>query len=268
MINVEKDFKDNAKERVNYNAGSKLIGAYILIHNATGMRYIGSTRDLYHRFIKHENELEKGINHCKKLQELYKKEPSIGIVYYVTETREKAYELEQWLIDYYKDSGMLLNIGLNARYPNLGRKATPELTARKKLFRHTPEARLKISQGGMNRQVSAETRAKIGKANATKTRSPELRERLRQANLGTKYSEERYNKFKERLKPGYLNAFHEAGRKMRKSITVDGVEYLGLRNAAKYFGVSQPTIKRRVQSTSPTWIGWQWTKDVIKEDEE
>ena len=109
--------------------GIESIGIYMLHNQETGEAYIGSgiindRRNLHFRDLKND----KHIN--KKLQTSYNKNPNFEFVSCELENREEAFDLEQELIDTFKQSKLLLNISHNARVP---------------INNHTEESKQKIS---------------------------------------------------------------------------------------------------------------------------
>lgn len=98
-------------------------GIYGIYNLQNGKVYIGQTKNLSKREIKHFVDLAGGYHHNEHLQRAYKlygKEQFVFEVLELVSDESKLDEMEQRYIDYYKDN--LYNISKIVGYPNLGRK--------------------------------------------------------------------------------------------------------------------------------------------------
>ena len=138
----------------------KKCGAYLIRHIFTNKIYVGSSGDLRERIWRQRRHLSLGINRNKYLQDVYNINNKIEIYLLITETREDAFSLEQDFIDYFKNSGLLLNVAMDAR----------------------------VSM--KERIITKETRDKISKAHTGKSLTLDHIEKIRQSNLGQKRSQE------------------------------------------------------------------------------
>lgn len=91
---------------------SKSPGAYCITNVATGNVYIGSTGTLGCRVSGNESCLRRGVHRNPNLQKAYDESAEIEFLLLPTTTVEEARILEQQLVDEFKDSGHLCNIGI------------------------------------------------------------------------------------------------------------------------------------------------------------
>lgn len=255
-----------------------IIGTYVLTDSRTKRFYLGSTKDVKKRIKRHFSDLEAGIHHCKPFQNIWSKGNSVLITIYEFETRDEAYALEQQLINQYKDSTLLLNVGLGvrggdniSRNPNRDKiiekmKASlverfSSLTAyeRKLIYgkpgalngmygkTHTPETCAKISAINIGkaysrgRKFSQEHREKIS-INA------KLRIGDKNPFYGKKHSEETKKKLSMRFKgqPGLCNL----------PVSINGKVFRSMAEAGKTLNIPVPTISFRVKSPNPKFINY------------
>jgi group I intron endonuclease len=147
--------------------------------------YIGSSVDVYHRWIEHKSNLSRGKHHSPKIQNHYNKYGVNDLSFEVIEycTRNNLLEREQYYLD-------TLNPWFNT-YPiagsPLGHKPTKE---------HVE----KVRRAGLGRIVSEETRKKISEAHMGMRTSEEAKSKQRAAKLGGKLSEEHKAKIGESLR--------------------------------------------------------------------
>lgn len=108
--------------------------AYILLHNKTGMMYIGSTMNLYKRLHLHKSKLRNNKHPNKRLQELCADGSfDFSLMYKSVKDREEGLFYEQKFVDKAKSTKLLLNIGLDVRVPFRGMKLSPEAKNRLRL---------------------------------------------------------------------------------------------------------------------------------------
>lgn len=104
----------------------KICAAYLILHLESGKVYCGSTGDINWREYQHRISLAGNYHTVKKLQELFNSNNNIEFFLILVNDREEAFDLEQWLLDRYWNSGILLNTHPEARSPR-GRKHSPEI---------------------------------------------------------------------------------------------------------------------------------------------
>ena len=113
-----------------YNA----VGFYIIQEPDTKRTYVGSTVHLGVRLTQHEKLLREGKHFNPILQRTYDKHKTLDFIGTVVdepglsreENRKIALELEQSIIDEFKDTPLLLNIVKDVLAPGLGREQSVE----------------------------------------------------------------------------------------------------------------------------------------------
>lgn len=204
------------KDRVKYKA------AYILRHAKTGKIYVGSSGDLLKRNYYHLFCLRKNRHHCKALQLAFKTHPSLTAFSVLVDTREEAYDIEQWCLDRYRDTGLLFNISLDARIPGKGIIGP----------RHTESFKLFMSKRHKNKFVSEETKQRMSLAH--------------KAQVG-KYA------FSEKAKQAGIEA-------SKRKVLIDGVEYNSVVEGAQALGIGEHVLRWRIKNTDPKWAKFSYSK--------
>jgi group I intron endonuclease len=147
--------------------------AYVILNLKNNKRYYGSTDDFYDRKSAHLCYLRKKKHTNKNLQKDFNiyGEDSFNFKIIISHgDREYLYQKEQSLIDKYINSGLLYNMGNNAK----ARKGIP-----------CPE---KIKEK-LSRERTGKNWVWFGKKH-----SDETKEKIRKANTGTVFTEERKRK--------------------------------------------------------------------------
>lgn len=104
-------------------------GVYKITNTKNGKFYIGSSENVERRWKQHTKDLMKGYHHCNKFQEdfvnydledytyeIIEEYPNFN--YYNFNNKSKLRNMEQYYLDMYKDSGLLLNSSTNANGTN------------------------------------------------------------------------------------------------------------------------------------------------------
>ena len=113
------DSNGNTITRPNKN-NPKVPGVYMIIHPATGKAYLGSTENLYGREKKHKYMLKSNSHTNKPLQEAYNQDNRTEFVHLSMDSREKAYEYEQLMLDDFSNTGSIFNIAIDAKASTKG----------------------------------------------------------------------------------------------------------------------------------------------------
>lgn len=260
----------------------KIIGAYTLTDLRTGKFYVGSSGDIEKRFKRHFDDLQSQRHHCPGLQKLWNDYGRLRQSTYPTETREQAYELEQDMLDRFKGSVLLLNVGLSVRGgDNLTRNprrseivAAIKESVREKLSSLTPLERKQLfglpgARNGMfGRTHTEEVRAKLAEVH-----------RGNKYCLGLKRSDEQRRQISEMAKRrvGELNSFHgkshseETKRHLStlaksrnkipgnaRSVVVGGQVYKSLTEASRQLQVSPALMVYRINSKSSKYRNYHY----------
>lgn len=251
------------------------MGAYRIFVGNTGKFYAGSSVDVEKRFKRHLKDLRNHTHHCAPFLLAWSMESCLRLEIIETETREQAYAKEQELIDNYKDTELLLNVGLGIsggdnltrntrrkeiielmtetmkkRYANMTPEELEALSERYKgekngMYgrKHTPESIRKISQANMGRPaikgprpwLSAEARKKL--SNMAKERTGE-----KNSFFGKKHSDEA----KDRMREVALNRTYLPGNS--RKVSIFGIEYPSLTEASRRLGIAPALMVHRLQS--------------------
>lgn len=247
---------------------------YILKPSFSNKSYIGSTIEFDKRFVRHINELEKGIHHNVLFQEEWNRNTieEMGVSIINCDTVEAARAMENKLIKKLIHTGCLFNL-LNGSSGGDTRTFHPD----KDLI----TAKMVATNTARFARISTEDKKRIwgrsGESNGMygKTHTPEARLIISEANKGkVSYwqGKNRSEAFKEKLseiaklKIGKLNPFFnrkhsdEYKRKASllklgkpnlacsKPVSVDGVEYRSLAQASKELNINLTTIRHRALS--------------------
>jgi group I intron endonuclease len=165
----------------------KLPGAYVITHEATGLFYVGSSGDLAARESAHRSTLKSGLHHSKEFQEAYNCDKGISIAKIPSGNRERAYDLEQLLLDQHRNNPKMVNALGIARVGdiNKSRAGTPlsEETKRKmsdvrKGRSHSEEHARAISDSLKGKPKSAEHIAKVVEARKDFKHSDETKAKI------------------------------------------------------------------------------------------
>lgn len=150
-----------------------LIGCYIVTHLPSGKFYVGSSSDLGKRRKFHESTWRTGKTNHTRLLEAFRitnRHEDMDWQFYLTETREEAFALEQALLDEHWGNPDLLNGTKNARAPIAGIEFTDDI-----IKKHRESMRKYMETPGFH-----EFRSAVSKR--TWEKHPELREKIGGAN--------------------------------------------------------------------------------------
>lgn len=188
----------------NWILGDRFMGYIYQIRNTNNDKvYIGSTRSLEQRKLKHFSTLKKNRHSNPYLQNAYNQFPDAFRFEILLEVDDKkllqqeADEISNYVVNGQIDNERCYNFIINPTNP---------------VFSHTPEAIEKIRQAGTGRVFSLESREKMRQSQLGIKRSPETRakisqsklnpsietrEKLRQSRLGKKLSLETIEKIRQ-----------------------------------------------------------------------
>lgn len=258
------------------------IGTYVLTHVTSRKFYVGSSGQLTKRIDRHYRELNSKKHHNKPLQDLWDKCPKLEISFFYTETRDDAYNLEQDLLDRYKSSDELLNIGITVkggdnltRNPNRKEIVEKILKSLKEKLKVLTSLERKLLYGrpgkknGMfgrkhtektRKQMSLKKKGKPGIKG--RKASPEVRARLslmaskrigvKNPFFGKKHTEEYKKRMSEKIKTLGLKPPNS------RKVSVDGVEYESLTEGARQLGIGPALMFYRLKSKKDKYSGYQY----------
>ena len=171
----------------------KTSGIYKIVNKVNGRYYVGSSRDIHSRWIKHQKELTNRTHHNSHLTNAWHKygRDSFEITLLEEVPIDKLYEAEQVYLDICAANP---SEAYNANYaPDGGRpseESIRKISQKLKGRVFTEEHKRKIGQAMVGRPYSQETREKIGRYSATRVHSAETRRKIGVASLGHKLSDE------------------------------------------------------------------------------
>lgn len=222
---------EELNEVSNIRSTEKINGVYLLYQEGSRRVYVGSSGQPGLRSTRHFTLLKSGTHYNPVFQKLYDENPNFYKVFYIVNTRQEAYDLEQAIVDYYQPTGLLINTGLDVKAPNRGKIATSETREKQRMAKlgvpMTEEAKRRISEGMMGRVQSEEAKLKLSIAKKGKPQPASVAELLRERN-----------------------------RLRSKAISCDGVVYDSIREAARQLGMPRDNVKTRVRSSMPKWSNW------------
>lgn len=108
------------------NYGDSKPGTYMLMNTITGNFYIGSAADIIGRIRNHRVMIKNKNHNNEKIKELSRKHTPDKFDFFIiyTTDREMAYDIEQFLLDLYKDNKFKMNVSINARLAQYGLEHT------------------------------------------------------------------------------------------------------------------------------------------------
>lgn len=216
----------------NYERSLRGVSGVYRIRNLTNNKfYIGSTNNLYKRFIQHKTLLEKGIHHSLYLQRAFNKYGTSQFIMEILLLCKQEYLL------YYEQ---LLIYELEPDY-NMNKQATSN-----RGYKWSEQSRQKASKSQLGNQnalghklseeskqlISASRKGKcVGEQNGFygKTHTEKVRQKIREAQKGRKKSETTKKKI---AKSHY------------KAVKIEDVIYESLKAASEASGINKTTLSR------------------------
>lgn len=125
-------------------------GCYLIREIQEGKVYVGSSEETYNRVSKHKWHIAKRYHENKVFNEIVKDRNPLDfeLIIFFTNTREEAYELEQFFVNMYKETNQLINIAHDVRYAMRGHQ-------------FSEEHKNKISEANKGREVDEKARLNI-----------------------------------------------------------------------------------------------------------
>lgn len=197
-------------------AGYTCCAAYIIKHR-TGI-YVGSTVGINSRVGEYEKNLYKNRGENCNLLRAFNSDPDVQFYFILVNTRDEAYDIEQWLLDRFWDSNVLFN-----RQPNA-----------------------KNSTGIL---VSDKTKEKLRLLKIGIKQTPEhIENRMKKIHLSGRKINNKNS----------LKSLQERSIRMSKPVSIEGNRYNSVKIAGKILGIQRSTIQKRVKSNSLLFKDWFW----------
>ena len=225
------------------------VGAYKLVHNASGRYYIGSTADFDSRKSVHLSVLRSGRHYNQALQELFNGAPEVSFEFHETETRDKAYDIEQKFLDEGSSDVLMLNVSRDAR----------KHTAKEVL---SVTHRENISKALKGRTFDDDWVRKLSIAATVRLASDDTKSKMSAAQKGIK-------KTPQHIKAAASAMIETKGLKL----SIDGIEYPTLTAASAALKLDARFIMRRVNSLRSEFKNWKRTsveniKNILKREDD
>lgn len=252
-------------------ATNKDIGVYIIQNSETMETYIGSGI-LEQRFKTHSSLLAKKEHWNYKLQKAYNKDQNFEFISVLIDdpvsledNRNTALQIEQMLIDEFKESNLLLNISTNVEKTMMGYKHRPESNEKNRQAAkerwQNPEYREKMSialrKGWDNLSEERKAKNSISYRNA---QYDKYKNGERSPTLGQKRSEEFCKRNSEMVKKLWQDSDHrekvlkaQAGKVYapnKKPVLINGIEYPSITHAAKEHNITKEGMAYRCATDS------------------
>lgn len=209
----------------------KILGAYKLTHVASGLFYIGHTCDFKTRKGRHLSDLNCGRSCISRMRDVYVEGDDLEWVLYPTLNRDGALALERHLTMVSKSSPLICN-KFNAGYAL------------------SDEHRSILVEHATGRTMLDDTKSKISIANTGRSHTDESKAKISSSLSGYKHNDtSRVNMTKGKADNPLSQEMRDKIAKCRmKSVTLDGVTYPSVNDAALALGVSRQVIYYRTRS--------------------
>jgi len=300
---IENDNTNSIFSGFKCKAGSNLTGAYVLTHTESGKVYIGSTSDFNKRRSSHIGHLKANIHGNRNLQECYNTSPHFHFKFYLTgrtndtEARQKAFDLEQEMLDHYSGTNNLLNRSPNSR-TNKGVVATEEtrvkISAASKLSwannairdriltsRKTEEA---ITKRTLSRKALWEDpnfKTKISNSRKALWGTQEYKDKMAASRINNDVNSKislaskkmwSDSEFKTKMSSSMLSKWDDpifrekmlsSHKNYFKPVIIDGVRYESLKEASIATGVCETTIIGRCKNARDKYSNYAYAKEQV-----
>lgn len=259
-------------------------GIYVILNTKNSKVYIGQSVDIYTRWRKHEEALNRGKHQNRHLQNAWNKYGEKFFRFQILEhcSIDKLDEREQHYLDIYIPKGICYNIATNVEVPARGRHPSIESRHRMSISQKgrvtSKESRLKISLAHRGRKFSDEHRRKLSEAAKQRTViSDETRNKLSQSRMGSKN-----HNFGKHLSETHRQKLSKAAKGNKRSLGIvrsaetkqklkdtkrekygvktvwNGIEYNSVAECAEANEVSQSTMRHRLRK------GYRSINDMLK----
>ena len=160
-------------------------GVYKIVNLIDNTTYIGSSVNVWKRFIIHKHLLRHNKHDNVHLQRAWNKFNESDFEFYVVEETENLTEREQYWLDYYKLNGKIYNLCLECVESQLG-------------IKRTSNSKKRMSEAKIGKIASLETKKKMSESHK-KIMTEEKRKKISEFHKGKKLSEETRKKISEAM---------------------------------------------------------------------
>lgn len=244
--NKEYNFIKNSLFKNTLSKNKATVPAVYYIKNTfNGSFYIGSTKNISNRISSHKMNLclnnHRNSNLQTSFNNAHTNKSFFDICIIFINDREEAFEIEQYLLDYFKDDKNKCNKAIDSKSSSLGLKISDEskqkMRLRKLGIKASNETKQKMSEAHKNRIYSEDHINKIKLMHKYRTYtslSDEHKKKLSLAGKRRKLSEEHIQILK--------NGLHIK----RKSVIINNIKFNSIKDAVDELKIPKTTIYRRL----------------------
>ena len=264
-----------------------IIGVYKISNIVSGRYYIGYSTNIAKRFTVHRSKLKKNCHDNIFLQRAYNLDGEDKFSYEIIHTCNSEEEAKEKELQYLTDLTIrdkIYNLNYNNSGGDLLKHHPDKDIIREKIIKSHAETVSKMTP-----EERKEKYGKLGEKNGMfgKTHTEEARQKMSEMNKGRechnkgkKLSEETKQKLSEVRKNKYTgkdNPFYgkqhseETKQKIReknignipptnKEITIDGIFYISISEAARQLNIPTPTVLWRLNSKNPKFINYKYVE--------
>lgn len=261
--------KTDSSEDDNLLLGSKVPGAYVIVHPETRQFYVGSTDDLAVRKYKHLWHISNGTHRNAKIKEAFQNVSAKNVFFFIwpTQSRKEAYDIEQKFLDATVENEKSLNIASDARLSGKGVKRSLELRKRisdsvKKIWTNPNHRELK-SKLAKEYMANPDNRKRMIERVTFACNTEEFKSRQAEiANQQWSDPEARKRKSEEVKKyfqnPANKEKYKASRQHLSDAVSIDGQIFSSMSEAGRYYGIHRSMVRARVQSKK--WKDWKYVK--------
>ena len=251
----------------------EVAATYILMSQKEGTFYVGSSGEICQRIYSHRKKIRNGTHHARQLVSAFAKhgEADLRVIVLHCSDREKAYRLEQRIVDAFSSDEKMLNRGVvDVKLPQLGIKQSPELLNKLSLIRKKqwsdPARRQKMSAIKKSEFANDPSKREARRTHMLQhfsdpgmrlKQADMMRQEFNKGDRRQRQSESTKAAFADpEIRQKYIDAARE--RTGSKQLSIEGVLYEGYNDASRRLGLQAALIRYRVLSPKPQWSEWRF----------